>query len=188
MLEDILTERNMTIYQCAKLSGVPYTTLSEVIRGKTRIEKCSAETVYRLSKVLNISMEKLMQNTVEVRSEFEVFKSNICHRIKDANEIDFIIDTLKEDDIRRYWNKKWYPEAFYLLAMVDYLSRINGIPICDRYDDIRSHSLKSPIYPKDVQMSSKLNGNSEIKEKCRKAAIPEFLRFNLMECEIGNVY
>ena len=102
MLEDILKERNMTIYQCAKLSGVPYTTLSEVIRGKTRIEKCSAETVYRLSKVLNISMEKLMQDTVEVRSEFEVFKSNICHRIKDANEIDFIIDTLKEDDIRRY--------------------------------------------------------------------------------------
>ena len=122
MLYMILKERNMTIYQCAKLSGVPYTTLSEVIRGKTRIEKCSAETVYRLSKVLNVSMEDLIRDTLETRSDFEIFRSNMCHRIKDTDELDFIIDTLKEDDIRRYWNKKWYPEAFYLLATVDYLS------------------------------------------------------------------
>jgi len=188
MLEVILKERNMTIYQCSKLSGVPYTTLSEVIRGKTRIEKCSAETVYRLSKVLNISMEDLMRNTVETRSDFEIFKSNVCHQIKDTDELDFIIDTLKKDDIRRYWSKKWYPEAFYLLATVDYLSRINEIPLCSQYDDIRSHSLKTPLYPRDVQMSLRLDRNSESKEKCRMAAIPEFSRFNIMESEIGNVY
>lgn len=188
MLNSILKEKNMTIYQCAKLSGVPYTTLSEVIRGKTRMEKCSAETVYRLSKVLNVSMEDLMRDTVETRSDFEIFKSNVCHRIKDTDELDFIIDTLKEDDIRRYWSKKWYPEAFYLLAAVDYLSRIYEIPLCSQYDDIRSHSLKSPLYPRDVQMSSRLDRNSESKERCRRAAIPEFSRFNIMESEIRNVY
>ena len=68
MLDRILEERNMTIYQCAKLSGIPYTTLSEVVRGKTRIEKCSAETVYRLSKVLNVSMEDLMTDFYMERS------------------------------------------------------------------------------------------------------------------------
>ena len=45
MLEAILKEKKMTMYQCAKLSGIPYTTLSEVVRGKTRLEICSAETV-----------------------------------------------------------------------------------------------------------------------------------------------
>ena len=32
-----------------------------------------------------------------------------------------MIDTLESDEIRRLYNKQWYPEALYLLAMVDYL-------------------------------------------------------------------
>ena len=95
MLNSILKEKNMTIYQCAKLSGVPYTTLSEVIRGKTRMEKCSAETVYRLSKVLNVSMEDLMRDTVETRSDFEIFKSNTCHHVKDMGDLNFIVFILE---------------------------------------------------------------------------------------------
>ena len=117
MLEEILKQKNMSIYKCAKLSGIPYTTLSEVIRGKTRLEKCSAEVVYKLSRVLDISMEELIADTVEVRSDFEIFKSNVCHKAKDNGDLDFIISVLETDDIRRYWSKKWYPEAFYLLAI-----------------------------------------------------------------------
>ena len=188
MFDAILKEKNMTIYQCAKLSGVPYTTLSEVIRGKTRIEKCSAETVFRLSKVLNIPMEELMEDCVETRSDFEIFKSNVCHLVKDTGELDFIVNTLKEDSVRKYWNKKWYPEAFYLLAMVDYLSRIHEIPICNRYDDIRRHSLKSPLYPRDVVMAAKLHPELDVREKCRREAIPEFMTFNIVESEVRNVY
>ena len=77
MLEAILKQKNMSIYQCAKLSGIPYTTLSEVVRGKTRLEKCSAEVVYKLSKVLDLSMEDLIADSMELRSDFEIFKSNI---------------------------------------------------------------------------------------------------------------
>lgn len=188
MLEAILKEKNMTMYQCAKLSGIPYTTLSEVVRGKTRIEKCSAETVYRLSKVLNVSMEELMMDLLELRADFEIFKSNVCHLVKDNDELDFIVMTLQEDEISRYWNKKWYPEAFYLLAMVDYLSRVNEIPLCTKYDDIRSHSLKEPLYPRDVVMAAKLYNDHDFKDRFRREAIPEFLRFNIIESEIRNVY
>lgn len=74
MLEAILKQKKMTMYQCAKLSGIPYTTLSEVIRGKTRLEKCSAETVYKLSRTLDISMEELMTNAMEPREDFEIFR------------------------------------------------------------------------------------------------------------------
>ena len=188
MLGRILEERSMTIYQCAKLSGIPYTTLSEVVRGKTRIEKCSAETVYRLSKVLNVSMEDLMTDSLEARTDFEIFKSNVCHLVKDYDDLDFIITILQKDEISRYWNKRWYPEAFYLLAMVDYLSRINEIPLCTKYDDIRTHSLKEPLYPKDITMAAKLSPDKKVRETCRREAIPEFLRFNIIESEIRNVY
>ena len=127
MLQKMLQEKNMTIYQCAKLTGIPYTTLSEVVRGKTSIEKCSAEIVYKLAKILNVTVEDLLCNAVQARMDFEIFKSNVCHFVKDNDELDFIVTTLQEDEISRYWNKKWYPEAFYLLAMVDYLSRINVV-------------------------------------------------------------
>ena len=176
------------MYQCAKLSGIPYTTLSEVVRGKTRIAKCSAETVYRLSRVLNISMEELMKDSFEERPDFEVFKSNICHLIKDTDELDFILNALQKDDIRRYWKKRWYAEAFYILAAVDYLSRINGIPLCTKYDDIRSQSLKEPLYSRDVAMTAKLAPDLDILEQSKREAIPEFLRFNIIESEIANVY
>ncbi len=188
MLEAILKERNLTMYQCAKLSGIPYTTLSEVVRGKTKIEKCSAETVYRLSKILNVSMEDLMRDSLEERSDFEIFKSNICHRVKDTDEIDFIVTELQADDVSKYWSRKWYPEAFYLLAMVDYLSRLNDIPLCTKYDAIRIQSLREPLYPRDVMMAVKLHSDLDIRERCRKEAIPEFMRFNIIESEIRNVY
>lgn len=187
-ITEMLEKQNMTRYRLSKESGVPYATLSDICSGKTKISQCSAETVYRLAKVLSVAMEDLLKETVETRSDFEIFKSNVCHRIKDVTGIDFIIDTIKADTIRKYWNKQWYPEAFYLLAALDYLSRINEIPLCNQYDDIRSHSLKEPLYPRDVQMESKLFGSSERLEKCRVAAIPEFARFNIMESEIENVY
>ena len=57
----------------------------------------------------------------------------------------FIIDTLKEDKIRLYWDRKWYPESFYLLAMIDYLSRENELPLCQDYEDIRSCTLPEPL-------------------------------------------
>ena len=188
MFETLLKDRNMSVYQCAKLSGIPYTTLSEVVRGKTKIEKCSAETVYKLSKLFNVTMEELLQDTVENRLDFEIFKSNVCHRVKDTNEFDFIIETLQSNDIEKYWKKKWYPESFYLLAMVDYLSRLNDIPMCTKYNDIRSQSLKKPLYPRDVAMAVKLHTSLDVREKCRLEAIPEFARFNIIESEIRNVY
>ena len=37
-------------------------TLSELCSGKTSIEKCSGETLYKIAKVLNVSMESLLSD------------------------------------------------------------------------------------------------------------------------------
>lgn len=146
-----IKKEKISVYRCSKESNVPYTTLLDIVKGKTKIEKCTAETVYRLAKVLNIAMEELLEERLEdrklmlYRSDFETFKSNICHLVKDRGDIDFIIDTLKEDKIRLYWDRKWYPESFYLLAMIDYLSRENELPLCQDYEDIRSCTLPEPL-------------------------------------------
>lgn len=59
MIEDLLTQRDMTKYRLALQSGVPHATLNDICSGKTRLEKCSAETVYKLAKALGVSMELL---------------------------------------------------------------------------------------------------------------------------------
>jgi len=59
IIDDLLKQRNMTRYRLATEAGVPHATLSDICSGKTRLEKCSAETIYKLAKALNVSMELL---------------------------------------------------------------------------------------------------------------------------------
>ncbi len=192
-LMSLLKERQLSVYQCAKESHVPYTTLSDIVKGKTRIEKCTAETIYKLARTLHVTMEELLtecfredENAPNLR-DFEIYKSNVCHLVKDKGDMDFIIDILKENQIRTYWKRQWYRESFYLLAMVDYLSRENGLPLCNDYEDIRNCKLSEPLYPRDILLAAKLDGSFDMREQCRKEAIPEFLRFNIIESEIRNV-
>ena len=59
MIDDLLRERNMTRYRLAVTAGIPHATLNDICSGKTRLERCSAETVYKLAKALGVSMELL---------------------------------------------------------------------------------------------------------------------------------
>lgn len=59
IIDDLLRERNMTKYRLAVTAGIPHATLNDICSGKTRLEKCSAETVYKLAKALGVSMELL---------------------------------------------------------------------------------------------------------------------------------
>lgn len=193
-LNDLLTEKKISRYRLAKDSGVPQTTVVDICSGKARIEKCSAETLYRIARVLDVPMESLIESEIVKkepptrRSSFEVFKSNVCHLVKDKGDIDFIIDTLEADEIRRLYDRKWYPEAFYLLAMVDYLSRENNIPLCKNYNDIRNQSLAKTIYPASAVLSDAAMQTDKHKAETMRNAIPEFMRFNIVESEVRNVY
>ena len=188
MLIELLKEKNMSIYQCSKLTGIPYTTLSELVNGKTNIENCSVSVVYKLSKVLGTAMENLIEYAIEERLDFEVFKSNMCHFAKKLGQYEFVKELLMTNQVGKYWSKKWYPEAFYTLAMLDYISMINDIPLCKDYEHIRKHSLEETIYPKGIELISELDPSSNIKEECLKQAIPEFLKYNIVESEIDDVF
>ena len=190
-INTMLNQQNMTKYRLAKESGLPHATISDICSGKAQIEKCSAETLYKIAKVLHVSIEDLIRDRMEAveeqRSSFDVFKSNICHRVKEMGDIDFIIDVLESDTIRQYYQKKWMAECLYLLAMVDYLSRENDLPICSEYNDLRNKRLAKPLYPLSVLMADAVSNTTTHAERSYQAAIPEFLRFNIIESEIRNV-
>lgn len=124
---------------------------------------------------------------MEKRCSFELFKSNVCHWLKEEGDIDFLIQVLESDLIRKYYNRKWYLESFYLLGMLDYISRINDVPMCSEYDDLRQQRMQEIVYPVGVLLTARVSGDESIKEQALKEAIPEILRFNIVESDIRNV-
>lgn len=186
-INEYMEQKGLTRYRLSKESGIPYTTVNDICTGKAKLEKCSAETVYRLSKILGVSMEKLMAPYMVKRLDFELFKSNVCHRRKEMGDKVFIVEMLKAKDIEQYVSRKWFPEALYLLAMLDYVSRINGVPPCSRYHDLRHSRLSEPLYPASVLTLCVVTGDDTALEKARQEAIPEFLRFNIIESEVGEI-
>ena len=49
----------MSVYALSKLSGIPYTTVSEIKNCKTSINKCALQTVYRLAAALGVPPEEI---------------------------------------------------------------------------------------------------------------------------------
>ena len=188
LINDELKKQNMSKYRLSKESGVPQATINDICSGKADIEKCSAGTLYRLAKVLGISVEDILESAAEdVRMPFETFKSNVCHLVKDMGDLDYIVEVIESDRIRHLYDKKWYPEALYLLAMIDYLSAENDIPICTNYNDIRARKLEKPLFPTGVVLASKVTKSDEPLREALNNAIPEFMRFNIVENEVRNV-
>lgn len=70
-INEIIVQSGMTKYRIAKLSGIPHATLNDLCTGKTRIEKCSGETLYRLSKALQVSIELLLESAMEQKIQLE---------------------------------------------------------------------------------------------------------------------
>lgn len=45
--------------------------------------------------------------------DLDVFRSNVCHQVRDMGELDFIVDTLQSKIIFNYWNENKQFQALY---------------------------------------------------------------------------
>ncbi len=113
----------MSRYKLSKLSGVPQATISDIRCGKTAMGRCSTGIIYKIAKALNVTVESLLEaqeyeQTGETghRSSFETFKSNICHRVKDMGNLDFIINTLESNIIVELLQKNGIRKRYICLV------------------------------------------------------------------------
>ncbi|MBQ4468450.1 MAG: helix-turn-helix transcriptional regulator [Firmicutes bacterium] len=58
-----LEASGMSMYALSQNSGVPYTTINEIYRGKKDINQCAAQTVWKLGTILKVDPWSIM-NTV----------------------------------------------------------------------------------------------------------------------------
>ncbi len=67
---DLLINKDMTVYKLSKESGVPKTTIFDISSGKSNILDCSGRNLLRLSKALDISIEELLNLDQELYNPY----------------------------------------------------------------------------------------------------------------------
>lgn len=169
-VNELMVHKAVTKYRLSQNSGVLYTAVCDICNGKTKIENCSAKIVYKIAEASRVSMESLLDFSSKEWSSFDFYKSSVCHRVKEM----VIIDTLERDDIRVYYQRGWYRKGLHLLAMLDYISRMNSVPICTGYDDLRCCKSKEPLYPSSILTVDSVSGSDAPKMKALLETIPEF--------------
>ena len=120
------------------MSGVPYTTLSDIAAGRADIRNCSAETVRRIAATIGVSMESLMESYRMQSGDLESFRNSVQRRIEEEGEIGFVFRLFGNGEIRELYDSGRYEESFYLLSELDRLCEKNGSPRDFEYNDIRN--------------------------------------------------
>lgn len=69
MLKKILEDKKITAYRLSKDTGIPYSTISDLVLENTQIEKTNSATLYRLAKYLDYTMEELYEGKLKNTEE-----------------------------------------------------------------------------------------------------------------------
>ncbi len=134
----------------------------------------------------NVNSKEKLFNRLN-SSDFDNFRSNLCHYLKNIGDLDFIYSIIESDVITLFYEKQMYEEAIYTLAALDYVSKANKIPICTRYEPLRHLKFETVIFPKQAEIVCRVMNNNSFKEKLFKNANPEFLKYNIVEGDMRDV-
>jgi len=70
-IQEIIKEKGMSKYSLSKISGVPWSTLSDICSGKTDLNRCSVKTLSKLSKVLEMPIEDIIELEIETKEDID---------------------------------------------------------------------------------------------------------------------
>ena len=74
-LKDYLKENHITIKELSQGAGIPYSTINEIVSGKTDISKCTAITINAIAKYLGTTMDKVYANDITIiNNRLEIHK------------------------------------------------------------------------------------------------------------------
>ena len=184
--QELLESKQMTGYALAKSTGIPYTTINDLINGRTIIQNISLKNAIKISETLNIKIDDLAKLEAKPLIEFRYFRNNLLHELKRLDVKDFLDKVIKEKEIDYYYKNNGKEYAYYLLALIDFLCNKNDLEIYSkRYNELRKEKLGEPFF-----VGSDLLHYDTIEEAEKEfgiKAIPEFKKFNIIEEDVFNV-
>ena len=184
--KELLIEKNITGYCLAKHTNIPYTTINDLINGKTIVQNITFKHALAISDFLKIDIRELSKIETFVPIEFRYFRNNLLNDLRRIGELEFINSIIKNKEIDFYYKNKAYKYAYYLLALIDYLCRISNKPkYTNRYNDLRKEKLEKPYFAGSELIV--FESIEEAKKELSIEIIPEFAMFNIIEENVFNV-
>lgn len=184
--KELLEYKNITGYALSKGTGIAYTTINDLINGRTVIQNISLNHALIISKYLNVDIYKLARLESQSFVEFRYFRNNQLIELIKKGVQGYIDQVIRNKEIDYYYKNKGYKYAYYLLALIDYLCRINNLPIYNvRYNDLRKNKLNKPFFPGSNLV--KFDTIEQAEKELHIKVIPEFGKYNIIEEDINNV-
>ena len=88
MLKQFLQQKRLSVYKLAKISGIPYSTLNDIVNHKVDIANIRAGIVFRLADSLNMSMDELYELcTKQITVYLEEFSAQGIVNIKNKKYV-----------------------------------------------------------------------------------------------------
>jgi hypothetical protein len=141
---------------------------------------------------INPKYDVRLNRVVNGTLSYDIFRSEICHMYHFDGDSVFISKVMKTNLVMILWNKREYAKALYVLALIDYISWKNDVPLFDGYAHIRKCKLENILYPSEVILMDKI----EHTHKNRDIAVATckqdecgvfFFRHNIIERSIEDV-
>ena len=197
-LNNLMYSRNLTRAELSANSNIPESTLRDILNGKAQLDRCEAVTLYNLAYALDVSVEDILEDYWEELAleraahtripvhddhslmNFYVLADSMLGRLRATGDLAFIDGIDQNEWVERLYDDGQYRCALFLVGVMDYLCRKNGIWQIARYNEYRELMLDSPVYS-----LSTLNVNSDdgdfqrARNDAENNAIPELGRYGI---------
>ncbi len=200
-LIELMNTRHMSRADLSGLSGVPESTLRDILSGKAQLDRCEAATLYSIAEALDVSIEDILlsywdeleenaaPDTFTVHEDgtlmpFYLLVDATLSKLHKEGDLAVIKHIRASDWIEQFWDGGLYRCALFLLGLTDYLCRENGIKLDFRFDACRNARLDRAVYSlRTLEENDDACAFEEARCYAENNAIPEFARFNIYMTE-----
>ena len=202
-LMNLMNEHCMTRADLSMMSGVPDSTLRDILSGKAQIDHCAAATIYGIADALGTTVEDVLDHYWDecLGADDEECEREVLHDghtlLLFYSTVDRVVqlrlfaeDSLlaasfnSETYIDYFFDNGFYREAFFLLGLTDYLNRKLGMKTDPRFDAYRVYRLDNPVYSlSTLEEYDDPEALKNAKAYAEAYAIPELAAFNIFMTE-----
>lgn len=128
-----------------------------------------------------------MKSILMSYNDYTNYTSEMCHMLKRMGDLSFVQNILDLVDIDVLLQSNRKKHALYTVAMIDYISKENNLPIKTELSKYRNMKMDTLSFTKGVETYTRIVKKNDMKEKALTTAIDEFLVYNIVESSVRNV-
>lgn len=118
--------------------------------------------------------------------QYTTFTSQVCHMLKSISAENFV-NFVSNLDLDEFLMKNKIKEVLYLVAITDMICNKNNLPLVKQFEKYRKMKLKELSYPEGLELYCSITNDQQAKQKMLQSAIPELLKYNIVENSICNI-